>query len=518
MESVENSRGASTGRWRTSRPRLHPSNPARTSAKQADQSRKKSAFPPSDVHSAARESALPLRGVDQCLIAIVARSRGPALSAVWAISQGENLRGRLDVNPRTLGQSTETLRGDGMPTRLAASELSAPSSPTTIARGDRFFRDWVDDHYCPMIKDTLHRLTGVTATVRYEIIERPRTPTPVGAIPAVNSLRTPVRLNERFTFETYVVADSNQLPAAAAMAVADAPGKNYNPLFIYGGTGLGKTHLLHAVGNRILQKEPGIRIVYLSSEEFTNQFIESVRDHRMTEFRKKFREECDVLDRRHPVPGKKQETRTSSHLQLAPPDVEGDRPPATWCRPTSPGSKSGRSRFTMGLITDVQEPNFEMRVAILKKKAASDGFLLPDNVAHHRPARGPQRPRRGGADQDLRGTALGQAINEEFAGQVLRTSSPPRRRSTPSRFRPRCLFLQGAAQTSRASPHQEHRPARQVAMYLLRTRPTPATRRRQQVQQDHSTVILGAEDRDPAGSRRAFAAPAQRADRAPGVA
>ncbi len=119
--------------------------------------------------------------------------------------------------------------------------------------GDRFFRDWVDDHYRPMIDRVLERLAGSTVQLRYEVIDRPR-PTELVAA-AVTQVRVPVRLNERFTFETYVVADSNQLPAAAATAVADAPGKAYNPLFIYGGTGLGKTHLLHAVGNRILQRD-----------------------------------------------------------------------------------------------------------------------------------------------------------------------------------------------------------------------------------------------------------------------
>src|SRR5690606_33608123 len=114
----------------------------------------------------------------------------------------------------------------------------------------------------------------------------------VEVAPTVKSpvLARPGRLNARFTFSTFVVADSNQLPAAAARAVADKPGKHYNPLFIYGGSGLGKTHLLHAVGNAIHQADPTQRIVYLSSEEFTNEYVESVREGRMPGFRRRLRD------------------------------------------------------------------------------------------------------------------------------------------------------------------------------------------------------------------------------------
>ncbi len=376
----------------------------------------------------------------------------------------------------------DTLRVDGH--AYAASQLREltplefANGELVLGVGDRFFRDWVDDHYCQMIKETLLRLTGETPTVRYEIIERARSLAPSSPTPAVNQVRAPARLNERFTFETYVVADSNQLPAAAAMAVSDAPGKNYNPLFIYGGTGLGKTHLLHAVGNRILQKDPKTRIVYLSSEEFTNQFIESVRDHRMTEFRKKFRDECDVLliDDIQFL-GKKQETQNeffytfnSLHQMSKAIVLTSDMVPAD-----IPGLEERlRSRFTMGLITDVQEPNFEMRVAILKKKAASDGFMLPDNVAHFI-ARHVVRNVR-----ELEGALIkisavhsltGQAITEEFAGQVLKDILPAQKQLDADAiqgevarfFKIPLAELKGERRTKNIAF------ARQVAMYLLRT-------------------------------------------------
>src|SRR5262249_34583908 len=141
---------------------------------------------------------------------------------------------------------------------------------------DRFFRDWVEDHYRGLIEQTLTHLGAAPAKITYEVVEEPS----AAGVPAVptQTVNFPTprsnRLNERFTFSTYVVADSNQLPAAAASAVAESPGRCYNPLFIYGGTGLGKTHLLHAVGNKISETSPVARVVYLSSEEFTNEFVE----------------------------------------------------------------------------------------------------------------------------------------------------------------------------------------------------------------------------------------------------
>ena len=376
----------------------------------------------------------------------------------------------------------EALRGEGH--AYAASQLRELSAlefskgELVLGVGDRFFRDWVDDHYCTMIQEGLQKLTGAPATLRYEIVEKARSLTPSSPAPAVNQVRAPLHLNDRFTFETYVVADSNQLPAAAAMAVSDAPGKNYNPLFIYGGAGLGKTHLLHAVGNRILQKDPRSRIVYLSSEEFTNQFIESVRNHRMTEFRKKFRDECDVLliDDVQFL-GKKEETQNeffhtfnSLHQMSKAIVLTSDMVPAN-----IPGLEERlRSRFTMGLITDVQEPNFEMRVAILKKKASSDGFALPDNVAHFI-ARHVVRNVR-----ELEGALIkisavhsltGQAITEEFAGQVLKDILPAQKALDADAiqgevarfFKIPLLELKGERRTKHIAY------ARQIAMYLLRT-------------------------------------------------
>ena len=367
---------------------------------------------------------------------------------------------------------------------------------------DRFFRDWVDDHYRPLLEDAITRVHGGTMGLGYEVVGTSQTEAGAQATSAGRgsaSAPRPPRLNERFTFVNYVVAESNQLPAAAAAAVAESPGRAYNPLFIYGGTGLGKTHLLHAVGNAIFSKNPAARIVYLSSEEFTNEFVESVRDHKMTDFRRKFRDECDVLliDDIQFL-GKREETQkeffytfNALHEMSKAIVLTSDAVPAE-----IPGLEDRlRSRFTMGLITDIQEPNYETRVAILKKKAEADGFDLPDNVCHFI-AKHVQKNVR-----ELEGALIkisavhsltGQPVTEEFAAQVLRDILPAQRPIDIDHIqRETARFFKVAVEELRADRRTKQLShARQVAMYLARklTRssfPEIAAR----FNKDHSTVI-----------------------------
>ena len=366
---------------------------------------------------------------------------------------------------------------------------------------DRFFRDWVEDHYRCLIEETLTHLGGTPAKIAYEVVEEPAgsgasahpVQTVNSTIPRLN------RLNERFTFSTYVVADSNQLPAAAASAVGESPGRCYNPLFIYGGTGLGKTHLLHAVGNKICESEPLARVIYLSSEEFTNEFVESVRDHKMPEFRRKFREECDVLliDDIQFL-GKKEETQkeffytfNTLHERSRAIVLTSDAVPAE-----IPGLEERlRSRFTMGLITDIQEPDFETRVAILKKKGEAEGFCLPDRVCQFI-ARHVQRNVRELEGALIKISAMhsltGQAITEEFAAQVLKDILPTDRPVDIEQIqREVARFYKIAVEDLRQDRRTKHLAhARQIAMYLSRkftksSFPEIAAR----FNKDHSTVI-----------------------------
>lgn len=386
---------------------------------------------------------------------------------------------------------------------------------------DRFFRDWVDDHYRALLEGTLARVAEGLQRVAYEVVEVAAVAEPLSPAPSVNGGRAPLarppRLNPRFTFGTYVVADSNQLPAAAAAAVSDAPGRAYNPLFIYGGTGLGKTHLLHAVGNRVFERDPSARVVYLSSEQFTNEFVESVRDHRMTDFRRKFREECDLLliDDVQFL-GKREETQkeffytfNTLHEMGKGIVLTSDTVPAE-----IPGLEDRlRSRFAMGLITDIQEPDYETRVAILKKKAEADGFRVPDGVCHFIAKNVHKNVR------ELEGALVkvsavhsltGQAVTEEFAAHVLKDLLPANRPLDVDTIqREVARYYRVTAESLREDRrHKALAHARQVAMYLSR-RLTKCSFPEIGVHfsKDHSTVISAVRkverlrDTDPAVKR-----------------
>jgi chromosomal replication initiator protein len=377
--------------------------------------------------------------------------------------------------------------------------LALEGEVLTLGVEDLFFRDWVDDHYGHLVGSALEQVRGKAALVRYEKLEKRAGAPSLPDAPPVTQRRRPMRLNEKFTFDTYVVSDSNQLSAAAAYAVAEAPGKSYNPLFIYGGTGLGKTHLLHAIGNRIVARSPEARVLYLSSEEFTNQFIESVRDHRMTDFRRRFREECDVLliDDIQFL-GKKQETQNeffytfnALHQMSKAVVMTSDTVPSE-----IPGLEERlRSRFAMGLITDVHEPNFEARVAILKKKASADGVTLPDRVAHFIAQHVVKNVREleGALIKVLAVHALtGQPLTEELCAQVLKDIIPTQKaldaehiqREVARYYKLPVDELRG----ERRVKHIAH--ARQVAMYLCRTMTSASLPEiGKKFNKDHSTVL-----------------------------
>jgi chromosomal replication initiator protein len=270
------------------------------------------------------------------------------------------------------------------PCRLVAFE----GDHLKIAAPNPFSRNWLLEHHLPVLKAAAQDCVGGDPRISIEVDEaldtRPREqaifpgPTPV----APGTLEG---LNPRYTFDSFVVGSSNQFAQAACQAVAELPSRAYNPLFIYGGVGLGKTHLLHAVGHQSAKLFPGLTVVYLSSERFTNELINAIRYDRTAEFRTRYRTiDLLLIDDIQFISGKERTQEEFFHTfndlyesrkQII---VSSDCPP----KDIPEIEERLRSRFEWGLIADIQPPDFETRVAILKKKAALERIQLPDDVAY----------------------------------------------------------------------------------------------------------------------------------------
>jgi len=222
---------------------------------------------------------------------------------------------------------------------------------------------------------------GATPTFDAIRSKFPSPPPSITGQPVPHSLES--RLNPKYTFETFVIGSSNRFPHAAAVAVSEAPGKSYNPLLVYGDSGLGKTHLLHAIGHYVRSLYAGAKVRYVSSEEFTNEFINSIRDDRQDRFKKRYRE-VDVLliDDIQFLQGKTQTQEeffhTFNYLHNAQKQIvlTSDQAP----KRLEALEDRLRNRFEWGLITDVQPPDLETRIAILRKKAAMDRLTAPPDV------------------------------------------------------------------------------------------------------------------------------------------
>ncbi|MEI5908403.1 chromosomal replication initiator protein DnaA [Bacillus spongiae] len=259
-----------------------------------------------------------------------------------------------------------------------------------ITAPNEFARDWLEGRYSQLIASVIYDITGEELGIKFiipqnqepEEFDIPNPPKKLGKNGESQDLLQNM-LNSKYTFDTFVIGSGNRFAHAASLAVAEAPAKAYNPLFIYGGVGLGKTHLMHAIGHYVLDQNPSAKVVYLSSEKFTNEFINSIRDNKAVDFRNKYRN-VDVLliDDIQFLAGKEQtqeeffHTFNTLHEESKQIVISSDRPPKEI--PTLEDRL--RSRFEWGLITDITPPDLETRIAILRKKAKAERLDIPNEA------------------------------------------------------------------------------------------------------------------------------------------
>jgi len=273
------------------------------------------------------------------------------------------------------------------PTSFVADSGSA----ITIRAPNPLFRDWLPKHYSAVIEEALAEVGRASTAVEFVVTEGEIEPIPEGKpepepapAPDLPPITSPAGLNPRYTFDSFIVGSSNQFAHAAARAVAEAPSRSYNPLFIYGGVGLGKTHLMHAIGHYVLANARGLKLTYISSERFMNEMINAVRYDKILDFRERYRS-VDILlvDDIQFLAGKEGTQTEFFHTFNSLYDSQKQIVISSDCPPHEIPSLEERlrSRFEWGLIADIQPPDLETKVAILKRKAEAEAVPLPDDVA-----------------------------------------------------------------------------------------------------------------------------------------
>jgi len=411
--------------------------------------------------------------------------------------------------------------------RLATDEV-------TLTVQNAFAKDWAENRLKSTIVATLADIIGSPISVRFVVDEAALLPDEqkniiasdralVSAGESAVATQTTTAsgddfrrgLNERYTFEQFVVGATNRFAHAAAQAVAEAPARAYNPLFIYGAVGLGKTHLMHAIGHRVCLSDGRARVVYVSSETFTNEFITAIKNNQTVEFRNRYRT-VDVLliDDIQFLEGKEQTQEEFFHTfntlheaskQLV---ISSDRPP----KDIQTLENRLRSRFEWGLLTDIQSPDLETREAILRKKAESDGIDVPHEVTSYIAKIIPSNIRQlEGALIKLTAYAslYKQPLTVELAADVLRNeiNEMPLRKVTISLIKEKVARFHGITQKELEGQRRDQRLTvpRQIAMYLAcdLTNASLPQIAREFGKKDHTTVMYARDkvkkqmERDP---------------------
>jgi chromosomal replication initiator protein len=376
---------------------------------------------------------------------------------------------------------------------------------------DEFVREWVDQHFLPTLTDFVRSQTGWSVQVAWTVggaVESPVSshphvepvrPKPLSVRPDMvygvervshESVPTSVRavsapapiegLNPKYTFANFVVGPSNQLAHAASIGAAGGGGPRHNPLFLCGGTGLGKTHLVHAVAHRIRQERPEARILYVSAEKFINEFVQALQDHKMNEFRARYREKCDLLlvDDIQFLASKTQTQEEFFHAFNALHQADKQIIITSDKYPQQLERMEERlvSRFASGLVADIQPPELETRVAIVRKKAQLEHLEVPDEVvlAIAQTVRSNVRELEGTLIRiAAKASLLGRAVTVDFAkGEIFAASNArPNEASVEDIQRVVCHhFKLRTADLLSKDRHKSIAFARHVAMYLCKQR------------------------------------------------
>ena len=375
-----------------------------------------------------------------------------------------------------------------------------------IAAPNGFARDWLDNRYRTLVSQTLARVVGGSVQVEFVVADAPG-PVPDQSDedgltpPPASAGGNTVNLNGRYAFGNFIVGSANRLAHAAALSVAERPGHAYNPLFLYGGVGLGKTHLMHAIGNAVAAKFPRKRILYATSEKFTNDFINSIREQKMEDFRNRYRridvlliDDIQFIAERERTQEEFFHTFNAIHEAGKQIVLSSDRPP----KAITTLEERLRSRFEWGLIADLTPPDLETRIAILRSKAEDQLNLIPAEVIEFiaRKVVSNVRELEGALNRVIAYASMsGMPINNELASAVLSNVmyNPKKRSITPQRIVRAVADYYGVNLDQLRSSKRDRAIVvpRQIAMYLIREETDISLLRigAELGGRDHSTVL-----------------------------